>query len=153
MSPQQPDGISNIRSWNVRNAGQSDLTKRERVERTDKSVKTQKEEESRESRVLKEIWQRVAQQKSQGLNTACHCEHKDKGHCLWKEWPAMEQETYSLEVEVVAAIVDSYDSQRSCVWPEDLYCTSSSLTSFTPTLKEVRSVWGRRLVVHFMILM
>lgn len=28
-SPQQPDGISNIRSWNVRNAGQSDLTERE----------------------------------------------------------------------------------------------------------------------------
>lgn len=28
-SPQQPDGISSIHSWNVRNAGQSDLTKRE----------------------------------------------------------------------------------------------------------------------------
>lgn len=28
-SPQQLDGISNIRSWNVRNAGQSDLTEKE----------------------------------------------------------------------------------------------------------------------------
>lgn len=26
--PPQPDGISNIHSWNVRNAGQSDLTER-----------------------------------------------------------------------------------------------------------------------------
>lgn len=70
VSPQQPDGISNIRSWNVRNAGQSDLTEREteRVERTDKSGKTQKEEE---------LWERVAQQQSRGLNTARHCEHKD----------------------------------------------------------------------------
>lgn len=43
--PQQPDGISNIRSWNVRNAGQSDPTERERrVERKDKSGETQKEE-------------------------------------------------------------------------------------------------------------
>lgn len=29
VSPQQPDGISSIHSWNVRNAGQSDLTERE----------------------------------------------------------------------------------------------------------------------------
>lgn len=28
VSPQQLDGISNIRSWNVRNAGQSDLTEK-----------------------------------------------------------------------------------------------------------------------------
>lgn len=28
-SPQQLDGISNIRSWNARNAGQSDLTEKE----------------------------------------------------------------------------------------------------------------------------
>lgn len=52
MSPQQPDGISNIRSWNVRNAGQSDLTKRGRKEgergrraegRTDRSEKEKEE--------------------------------------------------------------------------------------------------------------
>lgn len=36
-SPQQLDGISNIRSWNVRNAGQSDLTKKKRVERPEES--------------------------------------------------------------------------------------------------------------------
>lgn len=33
MSPQQPDGISNIRSWNVKNAGQSDPTKRDEMGR------------------------------------------------------------------------------------------------------------------------
>ena len=44
VSPQQPDGISSIHSWNVRNAGQSDLTERERAERTDNSGKAKKEE-------------------------------------------------------------------------------------------------------------
>lgn len=29
VSPQQLDGISNIRSWNARNVGQSDLTEKE----------------------------------------------------------------------------------------------------------------------------
>lgn len=48
-SPQQLDGISNIRSWNARNAGQSDLTEKEggedRQVRKDPTKKGEEEEE------------------------------------------------------------------------------------------------------------
>lgn len=65
MSPQQPDGISNIRSRNVRNAGQSDLTKRERErERVEKRTG-----ESEKPKKKRERWESVAKQKSQGLYT------------------------------------------------------------------------------------
>lgn len=39
VSPQQLDGISNIRSWNARNAGQSDPTKEEEQEEEKKEEK------------------------------------------------------------------------------------------------------------------
>lgn len=42
------------------------------MERTDNSGKTKKKKVEEEK---EEIWERVAQQKSRGLNTACHCEH------------------------------------------------------------------------------
>lgn len=62
-SPQQLDGISSIRSWNARNAGLSDLTKKEGGE--DRQVrKDQKNKGRREEEV---IWVRVAQQKRLSL--------------------------------------------------------------------------------------
>lgn len=61
-SPQQLDGISNIRSRNVRNAGQSDLTEKEGGE--DRRIRKGKKEEEEEIRA------RVAQEKSRGVQ---HC--------------------------------------------------------------------------------
>ncbi len=61
-SPQQLDGISNIRSRNVRNAGQSDLTEKEGGE--DRRVRKDKKKEE------EEIRERLAQEKSRG---AQHC--------------------------------------------------------------------------------
>lgn len=68
-SPQQLDGISNIRRRNVRNAGQSDLTKKEGGEdrRVRKDKKKKKERYERE-------WHR---KRVGGLNTARHCERED----------------------------------------------------------------------------
>lgn len=67
VSPQQPDGISSIHSWNVRNAGQSDLTEREGGE--DRQFRKGKKRRS-------DIRESVAQLRSWGLNSACHCGHK-----------------------------------------------------------------------------
>lgn len=70
-SPQQPDGISNIRSWNVRNAGQSDLTEGEGGE--DRRVRKDKKKKKKKWRYRKEWHSRRAGR----LNTGWLCEHKN----------------------------------------------------------------------------
>lgn len=49
-SPQQLDGISNIRSWNARNAGQSDLTEKEGGEDRQGRNQTKKKGKKKSSR-------------------------------------------------------------------------------------------------------
>lgn len=58
VSPQQPDGIFNIHSWNVRNAGLSDLTEGEKAERTDKPGETHKTKRRDEGKcgTATELW-------------------------------------------------------------------------------------------------
>lgn len=58
-SPQQPDGIFNIHSWNVRNAGQSELTEEEKAERTGGPGGTRTQNKS------KTCGERVAQRRSE----------------------------------------------------------------------------------------
>lgn len=76
----------------MRNAGQSDLTEREteRVERTDKSGKTQKKKKS-----YGKGWHsnRVG-----GSTLPVIVNIKIQSHCLWREWHAMEQISYSVSV-------------------------------------------------------
>lgn len=89
-SPQQLDGISNIRSRNVRNAGQSDLTEKEGGE--DRRVrKDQEEGEEGED----EEWhsKRVG-----GSTLRVIVNVKIQSHCSWRDWHATEQITNSVSV-------------------------------------------------------
>lgn len=93
--PQQPDGISNIRSWNVRNAGQSDPTEREEGGEERQVRRDTKRREMRKSGAAKES----------GVNTARLCECKDT-ESLFVEGVARYGTNNFIQLEVVAAIVE-----------------------------------------------
>lgn len=86
-SPQQLDGISNIRSWNVRNAGQSDLTEKEGGE--DRRVRKDQGDEEEEERHSKRVG---------GSTLPVIVNVKIQSHCSWRDWHAMEQMTNSVSV-------------------------------------------------------
>lgn len=79
VSPQQPDGISNIRSWNAGNAGQSDR------ERGWKDIKRRRGDMGKGGTA----------KESEGSTLAVFVNVKIQSHCLRREWHAMEQITNS----------------------------------------------------------
>lgn len=91
-SPQQLDGISNIRSWNVRNAGQSDLTEKEGGEdrRVRKDQKTKQNKTKRRGRDRG----KSGTVKESTLAIIVNI----KSPCLWTDWHAMEQISNSVSV-------------------------------------------------------
>lgn len=128
MQPQQPDGISNICSRNVRNAGQSDVTERERVERIGTSGKTKKGGDMGKSGTAEES----------GINTGSYCEHKNT-ESLFVQGVARygTNNLFSFSLSAVMTVSGPMCGPRTCTVraPPRLYSDSNTDLSACPGLQ------------------